>query len=105
MITRSLRSPRWNWLSKTYLGHYDSELPSSLRLGHHRTVSTDPKGSLTDAAGYCRDFVRKQDYEGFLISQFYPKGLQGGYFALRAFFVRRMTSARIINFTEWSSTH
>jgi NADH dehydrogenase [ubiquinone] 1 alpha subcomplex assembly factor 6 len=94
------RNPRWNWLLKPRLGHYVSELPLSLRLGYRRTVSTHSKGSLTDASGYCRDFVRKNDYEGFLISQFYPKDLQGGYFALRAFFVRRMASARIINSTE-----
>ncbi|EEB98193.1 hypothetical protein MPER_02344 [Moniliophthora perniciosa FA553] len=32
-----------------------------------------------------RDFVQKHDYESFLISHFYPKELQGGYFALKAF--------------------
>ncbi|KAJ8080579.1 hypothetical protein PM082_017413 [Marasmius tenuissimus] len=40
-----------------------------------------------DAAQYCRDLVRKHDYESYLISQFFPKEYQGGYFALKAFSV------------------
>jgi hypothetical protein len=40
-----------------------------------------------DPTGYCKDFVRKHDYESFLTSQFYPKELQSGYFALKAFYV------------------
>jgi hypothetical protein len=40
-----------------------------------------------DPTVYCKDFVRKHDYESFLTSQFYPKETQGGYFALKAFYV------------------
>ncbi|KAF9463036.1 isoprenoid synthase domain-containing protein [Collybia nuda] len=40
---------------------------------------------------YCRDLVRRHDYESYLLSQFYPKHLQGGYFALRAFFIELAT--------------
>ncbi|KAK7056769.1 hypothetical protein VNI00_002486 [Paramarasmius palmivorus] len=38
-------------------------------------------------AQYCRELVQKHDYESFLISHFFPKELQGGYFALKAFSV------------------
>ncbi|KAJ8587273.1 hypothetical protein M405DRAFT_852962 [Rhizopogon salebrosus TDB-379] len=41
---------------------------------------------ISNPTEYCRDFVRKHDYEGYLTSQLYPKNLQGGYFALRAFY-------------------
>ncbi|KIM89068.1 hypothetical protein PILCRDRAFT_95104 [Piloderma croceum F 1598] len=46
----------------------------------------DTTGSA-DPSGYCKDLVRKYDYESFLTSQFYPKEMQGGYFALKAFYV------------------
>ncbi|KAJ4482054.1 isoprenoid synthase domain-containing protein [Lentinula aciculospora] len=39
----------------------------------------------TDPVEYCRDFVRKYDYEAYLIAQFWPKELRGSYFALKAF--------------------
>ncbi|KAF8645253.1 hypothetical protein AX16_008078 [Volvariella volvacea WC 439] len=41
---------------------------------------------LADPIGYCRDLVRKHDYESFLVSQFWPKESQGAYYALRAFY-------------------
>jgi len=47
----------------------------------------DTTGSA-DPSGYCKDLVRKYDYESFLASQFYAKEMQGGYFALKAFYVR-----------------
>lgn len=37
--------------------------------------------------------MRKHDYESFLVSQFYPKEQQGGYFALKAFSVSRAVYA------------
>jgi NADH dehydrogenase [ubiquinone] 1 alpha subcomplex assembly factor 6 len=46
----------------------------------------DTTGS-EDPTGYCKEFVRKHDYESFLISPFYPKEMQPGYFALKAFYV------------------
>ncbi|RDB17848.1 NADH dehydrogenase (ubiquinone) complex I, assembly factor 6 [Hypsizygus marmoreus] len=51
-------------------------------------TSAEPtEASIADPTGYCRDLVRKYDYEGFLVSQFYPGDLRGGYFALKAFSV------------------
>lgn len=85
MILRT--KPRWNWLYIPRTGQHTRELPFSRRSGNNRTVNTDSENSIADPTGYCREFVRKHDYEGFLISQFYPKDLQGGYFALRAFAV------------------
>lgn len=41
----------------------------------------------TDPAGYCKDLVQKYDYESFLTAPFYPRELQSGYFALKAFYV------------------
>ncbi|KAJ6477447.1 Squalene/phytoene synthase [Mycena vitilis] len=49
-----------------------------------RRYSTVPEVP-TDPALYCRDLVRKHDYESFLISKFWPAGLQDGYFAIKAF--------------------
>ncbi|PFH54081.1 hypothetical protein AMATHDRAFT_73085 [Amanita thiersii Skay4041] len=42
---------------------------------------------LTNPNAYCADFVRKHDYESFLLAPFYPKSLQGAYFAIKAFSV------------------
>jgi NADH dehydrogenase [ubiquinone] 1 alpha subcomplex assembly factor 6 len=50
------------------------------------SVSTISGG--LDPISYCRDVVRKHDYASYLVSQFYPKDAQGGYFALKAFSVR-----------------
>ncbi|KAF7346324.1 UPF0551 protein, mitochondrial [Mycena sanguinolenta] len=55
------------------------------------TVSRAQKYSMApeapqDPAAYCRELVRKHDYESFLISKFWPTGtLQDGYFAIKAF--------------------
>lgn len=50
-------------------------------------ATPDAAGSA-DPAAYCRGLVQRHDYESFLTAQFYPKEVQGGYFALRAFYVR-----------------
>ncbi|QRV77564.1 Squalene/phytoene synthase [Ceratobasidium sp. AG-Ba] len=42
-------------------------------------------GGTSDANTYCRELVRKHDYEAYLCSYFYPRAAQPGYFALRAF--------------------
>jgi len=34
---------------------------------------------------YCRELVRKQDYDSFLASYFYPRATQDTFFALKAF--------------------
>ena len=43
--------------------------------------------STLEPTDYCRDLVRKHDYEAFLTSQLYPRQYQPGYYALRAFYV------------------
>ncbi|KAI0086519.1 Squalene/phytoene synthase [Irpex rosettiformis] len=40
-----------------------------------------------DPYAYCRSYVRKRDYEAFLMSHFYPNQLRDAFFALRAFYV------------------
>ena len=52
-----------------------------------RNMSNDSTIGLANPAAYCRDFVRKHDYESFLVSQFYPKAAQNGFFAIKAFSV------------------
>ncbi|KAH7885345.1 isoprenoid synthase domain-containing protein [Phlebopus sp. FC_14] len=44
-------------------------------------------GTTLNPHQYCKDLVRKHDYEGFLTSQLYPPQFQSGYYALRAFYV------------------
>jgi hypothetical protein len=62
---------------------------------HHATLFLrgSPKRAYTvSAAGsedpttYCRELVRKQDYEGFLLHPFFPRETQADYLALRAFY-------------------
>ncbi|KAG8214480.1 isoprenoid synthase domain-containing protein, partial [Butyriboletus roseoflavus] len=36
---------------------------------------------------YCRNLVRKHDYEGYLTAQFYPRRYQSAFYALRAFYI------------------
>ncbi|KAG9315907.1 isoprenoid synthase domain-containing protein [Chiua virens] len=36
---------------------------------------------------YCKELVRKHDYEGYLTSQFYPRQYQNAFYALRAFYI------------------
>ncbi|OSD07220.1 hypothetical protein PYCCODRAFT_1402661 [Trametes coccinea BRFM310] len=57
-----------------------------------RTVATadatgHPEAGIADPEAYCRDLVRKRDYESYLIGSCYPRRLQGAFFALRAFYV------------------
>ncbi|KDQ62289.1 hypothetical protein JAAARDRAFT_122532 [Jaapia argillacea MUCL 33604] len=60
-------------------------------LARRYTNTPTPAGGLDDPVAYCRELVRKNDYESFLLSPFYPKELQGGYFALKAFYVELAT--------------
>ncbi|KAI8969643.1 isoprenoid synthase domain-containing protein [Trametes punicea] len=64
-------------------------LPSK-RAPLSRAMATDsrsPEAGLADPDAYCKDMVRKRDYESYLIGSFYPRRLQGAFFALRAFYV------------------
>lgn len=49
-------------------------------------MTTDGNG-IQDPNSFCKDFVRKRDYEAFLTSYFYPRHLQPAFFAFRAFYV------------------
>ncbi|KAI0670745.1 isoprenoid synthase domain-containing protein [Trametes maxima] len=64
------------------------ELPAR---GLSRTMSTHHPPSIeagiADPAAYCRDLVRKRDYESYLIGSSCPRHFQGAFFALRAFYV------------------
>lgn len=52
-----------------------------------RGMTNDSTIGLANPAAYCREFVRKHDYESFLVSHFYPKAAQDGFFAIKAFSV------------------
>lgn len=64
-----------------------------LSISRRRWLSTETSNAaIADPTGYCRELVRKHDYEAFLVSQFYPNHVKGGYFALKAFSVRVLRS-------------
>ena len=52
-----------------------------------RRVSTNAFIGITDPHAYCKDLVRKYDYDSFLTSYFYPREAQSGFFAIKAFSV------------------
>ncbi|THH16562.1 hypothetical protein EW146_g4100 [Bondarzewia mesenterica] len=43
-------------------------------------------GGIEDPFAYCKEFVRKHDYDAFLVSQFYPREKQNGYYAMKALY-------------------
>ncbi|KAF8967161.1 isoprenoid synthase domain-containing protein [Flammula alnicola] len=66
-----------------------SKLITSTHSIRRRGLSTNaapgPAPGPSDPHAYCRDFVRKHDYDSFLNSYFYPRYAQNGYFAIKAF--------------------
>ncbi|KAJ3536966.1 hypothetical protein NM688_g6761 [Phlebia brevispora] len=61
-------------------------------VGPRRFSSTQVQaGGVQDYNTYCRDLVRKRDYDAFLTSQVYPQEHRNGYYALRAFYVELAT--------------
>ncbi|KAL1921258.1 uncharacterized protein VTP21DRAFT_10974 [Calcarisporiella thermophila] len=54
---------------------------------HPRSFSTtlNDAAKLRAAQTYCKDLVRKHDYENYLVSLFYPGSLRSAQLALRAF--------------------
>lgn len=56
--------------------------PVLRRRGYATAVAA---GGASDSAAYCRALVQKHDYDSFLASYFYPRSLQPGYLAIRAF--------------------
>ncbi|KAF8158159.1 isoprenoid synthase domain-containing protein [Crassisporium funariophilum] len=66
---------------------------SKLKVPHstRRGLVTDASAGTSDPHAYCRQFVRKHDYDSFLTSYFYPREVQSGYFAIKAFSVELAT--------------
>ncbi|EMD39941.1 hypothetical protein CERSUDRAFT_150748 [Gelatoporia subvermispora B] len=62
---------------------------SRLHSTHSSASQTDT--GIQDPFAYCRDIVRKRDYEAYLTSYFYPRELQSGFYALRAFYIELST--------------
>lgn len=62
-------------------------LVSILRSLSTSTATSEAGVTVANPALYCRDYVRKRDYESYLIGGFYPRHLQDAFFALRAFYV------------------
>ncbi|KII87014.1 hypothetical protein PLICRDRAFT_43724 [Plicaturopsis crispa FD-325 SS-3] len=64
------------------------------------TVRSAPaEAGSGDPTTYCRNLVRKHDYDSFLIAQFWPKELQRGYYALKAFAVELATVQDVVSNT------
>ncbi|KAF8903158.1 hypothetical protein CPB84DRAFT_1774996 [Gymnopilus junonius] len=59
-----------------------------------RCLSTEPGAGPSDPRAYCKDFVRKYDYDSYLNSYFYPRDSQNGFFALKAFSVRSLAPSQ-----------
>ncbi|KZT25396.1 hypothetical protein NEOLEDRAFT_359523 [Neolentinus lepideus HHB14362 ss-1] len=69
-------------------GRRQNILSRSIRWSRRSLTTASPSlGGVGDPGAYCKDLVRKHDYESFLMSPFYPEYLRGGYFALKAFYV------------------
>ena len=68
---------------------YKSQFPWSARF---RRASTNAPTTTTDPHAYCKDLVRKYDYDSFLTSYFYPQEAQSGFFAIKAFSVSSPSS-------------
>ncbi|KAF9533111.1 isoprenoid synthase domain-containing protein [Crepidotus variabilis] len=63
-----------------------------LSTPNRRTVSTSTSTvGLTDPHAYCRDLVRKHDYDSYLNSFFYPSETWNVFFAVKAFSVELAT--------------
>ncbi|KAI0822289.1 isoprenoid synthase domain-containing protein [Trametes gibbosa] len=61
-----------------------------LKRANSRALATHVEHTepgVADPAAYCKELVRKRDYESYLIGAFFPRQIQGAFFALRAFYV------------------
>lgn len=65
------------------------QLPTACHACGLRRYTTESPAAvgLSDPSAYCKELVRKHDYESFLVSHFYPKPKQDAYFAIKAFSV------------------
>ncbi|KAG1852041.1 isoprenoid synthase domain-containing protein [Suillus tomentosus] len=77
--------------------HCLQRLSSFRRL--HTNSALRSEAGISNPADYCKDLVRKHDYEGYLTSQLYPKRFQGGYLALRAFYIELATVREAVSQT------
>ncbi|KAK2465334.1 hypothetical protein APHAL10511_002688 [Amanita phalloides] len=62
-----------------------SKISRILQLKLRRCYSSVLAPGPADPVAYCKELVRKHDYESFLLAPFYPKEAQAGYFAIKAF--------------------
>lgn len=62
-----------------------SQIPRQLLARNSKLLFTQRNASTS--SNYCKDYVRKHDYEGYLLAPFYPPQLQDAYWAIRAFYV------------------
>ncbi|KAI6151369.1 isoprenoid synthase domain-containing protein [Pisolithus thermaeus] len=73
------------------------------RLWRSKALSTAPCihsfAGASEAANYCKDLVRRYDYESFLTSQLYPQQYRLGYYALRAFYIELATIKEAVSQT------
>ncbi|KAH9891650.1 isoprenoid synthase domain-containing protein [Cubamyces lactineus] len=69
------------------LPRYASQLSGRVPSRAMATEAAPHEAGLADPTAYCRDLVRKRDYESYLIGSSYPRHIQGAFFALRAFYV------------------
>ena len=60
-------------------------------LSLRRLYSSGSAPGLADPVAYCKELVRKHDYESFLLAPFYPKDAQAGYYSIKAFAVGSFT--------------
>jgi len=86
MITRNAQLPRKALSSVSIPCRPLVKWSNCQWLHNFRRLSTI-SGEKADPHTYCKDFVREHDYGSFLVSPFWPKEAQDGYFALKAFCV------------------
>ena len=84
-----------NWIVPTDFAMIRGRVGTSARPWHAtavRNASASAISGTSNPAEYCKHLVRKYDYEGYLVSQLYPRQHQSAFYALRAFYVRALTS-------------
>ncbi|PPQ69609.1 hypothetical protein CVT24_001365 [Panaeolus cyanescens] len=84
--------------SRIPLQAVNSRSVQSLSHCCRRHVATEATtAGLSHPDAYCRDYIRKHDYDSYLISHFYPKHVQPGYFAIKAFSVELASVADTVS--------
>ncbi|KAJ3509997.1 hypothetical protein NLJ89_g4917 [Agrocybe chaxingu] len=93
---RLLHGPPELRVENGFMAWHNVHSRPSVNLRHphairRRQSSMEHGSGSSDPHAYCKDFVRKHDYESFLNSYFYPRHAQNGYFAIKAFSVELAT--------------